>query len=144
MQHIQALNTGMQLPSARLGRPALAQVAGPRGPGVHRGKDARPCFERLCRDFGRPRDIRDRNGVPLASCGLHGLSQLNVLPILPAAQLASTRQPARAEPAPPSSGRTGPTRMPAGSRGACSGLPAAALLSSPGLPVRRLDTPGWA
>ena len=43
-----------------------------------KGHSARPVFERTFRDFGLPRAIRTDHGVPFASCGLHGLSQLNV------------------------------------------------------------------
>jgi putative transposase len=43
-----------------------------------KGRGARPVFERTCREFGLPRAIRTDNGVPFASCGIHGLSQLNV------------------------------------------------------------------
>lgn len=43
-----------------------------------KGQGARPVFERTFRDFGLPRAIRTDNGVPFASCGIHGLSQLNV------------------------------------------------------------------
>jgi len=46
--------------------------------GSTQGREARPCFERLFRDYGLPVAIRTDNGVPFASCGLHGLSQLNV------------------------------------------------------------------
>jgi transposase InsO family protein len=42
------------------------------------GKGARPVFERLFREHGLPSAIRTDNGVPFASCGIHGLSQLNV------------------------------------------------------------------
>ena len=42
------------------------------------GRAARPCFEQLFREYGLPAAIRTDNGVPFASCGLHGLSQLNV------------------------------------------------------------------
>ena len=35
-------------------------------------------FERLFRNFGLPRAIRTDNGVPFATTGIHGLSQLNV------------------------------------------------------------------
>ena len=38
----------------------------------------RPVFERLFRDHGLPRAIRTDNGVPFATTGIHGLSQLNV------------------------------------------------------------------
>jgi hypothetical protein len=34
--------------------------------------------EHTFREFGRPLAMRTDNGVPFASCGLHGLSQLNV------------------------------------------------------------------
>jgi putative transposase len=43
-----------------------------------KGRPVRPCFERLFRDYGLPSAIRTDNGVPFASTGLHGLSQLNV------------------------------------------------------------------
>src|SRR5712692_10323110 len=43
-----------------------------------KGQGARPVFERTFREFGLPRAIRTDNGVPFASCGIHGLSQLNV------------------------------------------------------------------
>ena len=43
-----------------------------RGAGVRRG------FERAFSEFGLPRAIRSDNGVPFASTGIHGLSQLNV------------------------------------------------------------------
>ena len=43
-----------------------------------RGLGARPVFERTFRDFGLPRAIRTDNGSPFASCGIHGLSLLNV------------------------------------------------------------------
>lgn len=39
---------------------------------------ARRVFERVFREYGLPRAIRTDNGVPFASNGLHGLSQLNV------------------------------------------------------------------
>jgi hypothetical protein len=35
-------------------------------------------FERAFRSFGLPHAIRTDNGVPFATCGIHGLSQLNV------------------------------------------------------------------
>jgi transposase InsO family protein len=38
----------------------------------------RPVFERLFREYGLPRAIRTDNGVPFATTGIHGLSQLNV------------------------------------------------------------------
>jgi putative transposase len=43
-----------------------------------RGREARPCFEALFREYGLPAAIRTDNGVPFASTGLHGLSSLNV------------------------------------------------------------------
>jgi transposase InsO family protein len=43
-----------------------------------KGRGARPVFERTFREFGLPRAMRTDNGVPFASCGIHGLSQLNV------------------------------------------------------------------
>jgi transposase InsO family protein len=43
-----------------------------------RGQGARPVFERAFREFGLPRAIRTDNGVPFATTGIHGLSQLNV------------------------------------------------------------------
>lgn len=39
---------------------------------------ARRVFERVFREYGLPLAIRTDNGVPFASNGLHGLSQLNV------------------------------------------------------------------
>jgi putative transposase len=42
------------------------------------GWRVRPIFERLFRTHGLPRAIRTDNGVPFATRGLHGLSQLNV------------------------------------------------------------------
>lgn len=39
---------------------------------------ARHIFERTFREFGLPQAIRTDNGVPFASCSIHGLSQLNV------------------------------------------------------------------
>jgi hypothetical protein len=42
------------------------------------GREARPCFERLFRAYGLPAAIRTDNGVPFATTGMHGLSQLNV------------------------------------------------------------------
>jgi len=42
------------------------------------GREARPCFERLFREYGLPGAIRTDNGVPFATTGIHGLSQLNV------------------------------------------------------------------
>lgn len=38
----------------------------------------RPVFEQLFREYGLPRAIRTDNGVPFATTGIHGLSQLNV------------------------------------------------------------------
>ncbi len=43
-----------------------------------KGHGARPVFDRLFREDGLPRAIRTDNGVPFATTGLHGLSQLNV------------------------------------------------------------------
>jgi hypothetical protein len=43
-----------------------------------KGREARPCFERLFQEYGLPAAMRSDNGVPFASNGLHGLSQLNV------------------------------------------------------------------
>ena len=42
------------------------------------GLGARPVFERTVQEFGLPRAIRTYNGVPFATTGIHGLSQLNV------------------------------------------------------------------
>ena len=39
---------------------------------------ARPVFERAFREYGVPRAIRTDNGVPFATCAIHGLSHLNV------------------------------------------------------------------
>jgi putative transposase len=38
----------------------------------------RPVFDRLFREHGLPQAIRTDNGVPFATTGIHGLSQLNV------------------------------------------------------------------
>lgn len=46
-------------------------------PSTH-GAAARTIFERAFRTYGLPVAIRTDNGVPFASCGIHGLSQLNV------------------------------------------------------------------
>jgi transposase InsO family protein len=43
-----------------------------------KGCGVRPIFERLFREYGLPRAIRTDNGVPFATVGLQGLSQLNV------------------------------------------------------------------
>ncbi len=43
-----------------------------------KGDGVRPVFERLFREYGLPRAIRTDNGVPFATTGIHGLSQLNV------------------------------------------------------------------
>lgn len=43
-----------------------------------RGVGVRPVFDRLFREYGLPRAIRTDNGVPFATTGIHGLSQLNV------------------------------------------------------------------
>jgi transposase InsO family protein len=42
-----------------------------------KGQGVRPIFDRLFREYGLPRAIRTDNGVPFATTGLHGLSQLN-------------------------------------------------------------------
>src|SRR2546428_6090789 len=43
-----------------------------------KGLGVRASFERAFRDYGLPRAIRTDNGVPFATTGIHGLSQLNV------------------------------------------------------------------
>jgi putative transposase len=43
-----------------------------------KGVGVRPVFERLFREHGLPQAIRTDNGVPFATTGIHGLSQLNV------------------------------------------------------------------
>ena len=43
-----------------------------------KGLGVRPVFERLFREHGLPEAIRTDNGVPFATTGIHGLSQLNV------------------------------------------------------------------
>jgi putative transposase len=43
-----------------------------------KGGGVRPIFDRLVREYGLPRAIRTDNGVPFATTGIHGLSQLNV------------------------------------------------------------------
>lgn len=43
-----------------------------------KGDGVWPIFDRLFRQYGLPRAIRTDNGVPFATQGLHGLSQLNV------------------------------------------------------------------
>ena len=43
-----------------------------------KGQGVRPIFERLFRDYGRPCALRTDSGVPFATTGIHGLSQLNV------------------------------------------------------------------
>ncbi len=43
-----------------------------------KGHGVRPVFEQLFREYGLPRAIRTDNGVPFATTGIHGLSQLNV------------------------------------------------------------------
>ena len=43
-----------------------------------KGQGVRPVFDRLFRAYGLPRAIRTDNGVPFATTGIHGLSQLNV------------------------------------------------------------------
>lgn len=42
------------------------------------GVGVRPIFDRLFRETGLPQAIRTDNGVPFATTGIHGLSQLNV------------------------------------------------------------------
>jgi len=42
------------------------------------GVGVRPVFDRLFHEYGLPRAIRTDNGVPFATTGIHGLSQLNV------------------------------------------------------------------
>src|SRR5947208_2435175 len=43
-----------------------------------KGLGVRPVFDRLFREYGLPGAIRTDNGVPFATTGIHGLSQLNV------------------------------------------------------------------
>jgi putative transposase len=43
-----------------------------------KGAGVQPVFERVFRKHGLPRAIRTDNGVPFATTGIHGLSQLNV------------------------------------------------------------------
>lgn len=43
-----------------------------------KGAGVRPILERAFREFGLPRAIRTDTGVPFATNGIHGLSQLNV------------------------------------------------------------------
>jgi transposase InsO family protein len=43
-----------------------------------KGQGVRPVFDRLFREYGLPGAIRTDNGVPFATTGIHGLSQLNV------------------------------------------------------------------
>jgi len=43
-----------------------------------KGQGVRPVCDRLFREYGLPRAIRTDNGVPFATTGMHGLSQLNV------------------------------------------------------------------
>jgi transposase InsO family protein len=43
-----------------------------------KGVGVRRVFERAFRDYGMPAAIRTDNGVPFATTGIHGLSQLNV------------------------------------------------------------------
>lgn len=43
-----------------------------------KGCGVRPVFEQLFREYGVPRAIRTDNGVPFATTGIHGLSQLSV------------------------------------------------------------------
>ena len=48
------------------------------GLGSTKGIGVRPVFDRLFREYGLPAAIRTDNGVPFATTGIHGLSQLNV------------------------------------------------------------------
>ena len=43
-----------------------------------KGNGVRPVFDRVFREYGLPCAIRTDNGVPFATTGIHGLSQLNV------------------------------------------------------------------
>ena len=43
-----------------------------------KGRGVREAFARTFHEFGLPRAIRTDNGVPFATTGIHGLSQLNV------------------------------------------------------------------
>jgi transposase InsO family protein len=43
-----------------------------------KGVGVQPIFERLFHEYGLPGAIRTDNGVPFATTGIHGLSQLNV------------------------------------------------------------------
>jgi putative transposase len=43
-----------------------------------KGQGVRPVFDRIFREYGLPGAIRTDNGVPFATTGIHGLSQLNV------------------------------------------------------------------
>jgi len=43
-----------------------------------KGDGVRPAFARAFHEFGLPRAMRTDNGVPFATTGIHGLSQLNV------------------------------------------------------------------
>ncbi len=43
-----------------------------------KGRGVRAVFEQAFRTFGLPQAIRTDNGVPFATTGIHGLSQLNV------------------------------------------------------------------
>lgn len=43
-----------------------------------KGVGVKPFFERAFREYGLPLAIRTDNGVPFATPGIHGLSQLNV------------------------------------------------------------------
>jgi transposase InsO family protein len=43
-----------------------------------KGRGVRTVFEQVFRAFGLPQAIRTDNGVPFATTGIHGLSQLNV------------------------------------------------------------------
>src|SRR5256714_8632771 len=51
-----------------------------------KGHGVRPIFDRLFREYGLPRAIRTDTGVPFATTGIHGLSQLNVWWLRPGIQ----------------------------------------------------------
>jgi putative transposase len=51
-----------------------------------KGHGVRPVFDRLFREYGLPRAIRTDNGVPFATTGIRGLSQLNVWWLRPGIQ----------------------------------------------------------
>src|SRR5712691_8236380 len=86
-----------------------------------KGLGVRPVFHRLFREYGLPDAIRTDNGVPFATTGIHGLSQLNVwwlrfgLPA-PRSRRSSARSIASA-PSTTTSGRTSSWRAPRPRRG---------------------------